>query len=184
MLRTSNLKRVRKLANQYDFTFVVDDTIGSFANVDVIDVADIVVTSLSKYFNGFADVLAGSIFLNSNFPHYPELKNAFNAEYTNNLYLADAMRLELNSRGYLERFTQQNDTASAVDFLCPYTSDAKSTLATVYYPKLVLQQEKTWASSHGLSETLVRISVGMVEKHSMLECVKKALQAADATRNA
>ncbi|KAA8647921.1 uncharacterized protein ATNIH1004_006623 [Aspergillus tanneri] len=185
MLRTSNLKRVRKLANQYDFIFVVDDTIGSFANVDVMDVADIVVTSLSKYFNGFADVLAGSIFLNSNFPHYPELKNAFNAEYTNNLYLADAMRLELNSRGYLERFTQQNNTASAVvDFLCPYTSDAKSTLATVYYPKLVLQQEKTWASSHGLSETLVRISVGMVEKHSMLECVKKALQAADATRNA
>jgi cystathionine gamma-synthase len=59
MLRTSNLKRVRKLADQYDFIFVVDDTIGSFANVDVMDVADIIVTSLSKYFNGFADALAG-----------------------------------------------------------------------------------------------------------------------------
>jgi cystathionine gamma-synthase len=52
------------------------------------------------------------------------------------------------------------------------------------YVQLVLQQEKTWASSHGLSETLVRISVGMVDKSAMLECVKKALQAADATRNA
>jgi cystathionine gamma-synthase len=46
------------MAGQYNFIFVVDDTIGSFANVDLMDVADIIVTSLSKYFNGFADVLA------------------------------------------------------------------------------------------------------------------------------
>jgi cystathionine gamma-synthase len=59
MLRTSNLERVRKLADQYGFLFVVDDTIGSFANVDVMDVADIIITSLSKYLSGLADVLAG-----------------------------------------------------------------------------------------------------------------------------
>jgi cystathionine gamma-synthase len=59
MLRTSNMERVRKLADEHDFIFVVDDTIGSFANVDVMDVADIIITSLSKYFGGLADVLAG-----------------------------------------------------------------------------------------------------------------------------
>ena len=53
------MNRVRRLADQHDFLLVVDDTIGSFANVDVLDVADIVVTSLSKNFNGSADVLAG-----------------------------------------------------------------------------------------------------------------------------
>ena len=59
MLRTVDMNRVRRLADQHDFLLVVDDTIGSFANVDVLDVADIVVTSLSKNFNGSADVLAG-----------------------------------------------------------------------------------------------------------------------------
>ncbi len=59
LLRTVDLKRVRRLADKYDFVVVVDDTIGSFANVDVLDVADIVITSLTKSFNGFADVLAG-----------------------------------------------------------------------------------------------------------------------------
>lgn len=59
LLKTCDLERIRRLADQYDFVVVVDDTIGSFANVDVLDTADIVVTSLTKSFNGFADVLAG-----------------------------------------------------------------------------------------------------------------------------
>lgn len=59
LLWTVNLGRLRRLADQYDFPLVVDETIGSFANVDVLDAADIVVTSLTKSFNGFADLLAG-----------------------------------------------------------------------------------------------------------------------------
>ena len=59
LLRTVDLKRVRRLADKYDFIVVVDDTIGSFANIDVLGIADIVITSLTKSYNGFADVLAG-----------------------------------------------------------------------------------------------------------------------------
>jgi cystathionine gamma-synthase len=59
LLRTVDLERVRRLAVKYDFPVVCDDTIGSFANVDVSDIADIVITSLTKSFNGFADLLAG-----------------------------------------------------------------------------------------------------------------------------
>lgn len=59
LLKTVNLRRAKQLANQYDLVMIVDDTIGSFANVNVFDVADIVVSSLTKYFNGFGDVLAG-----------------------------------------------------------------------------------------------------------------------------
>ena len=47
------------LADRHDFVIVVDDTIGSFANVDVLGIADIAITSITKSFNGFADVLAG-----------------------------------------------------------------------------------------------------------------------------
>ena len=49
------------------------------------------------------------------------------------------------------------------------------------YVQLVFQKEKDWASSHGLDETLVRISVGLEDKEALLGCVKTALQAADAT---
>jgi cystathionine gamma-synthase len=60
VLRTPNMQRVRDLADKYDFLFVVDDTIGSVANIDVTDVADIIVTSLTKNFSGYANVLGGS----------------------------------------------------------------------------------------------------------------------------
>lgn len=59
VMRTPDMQRVRDLANKYNFLVVVDDTIGSAANVDVTDVADIIVTSLTKNFNGYADVLGG-----------------------------------------------------------------------------------------------------------------------------
>lgn len=60
VLRTPDMHRVRDLANKYDFLLVVDDTIGSAANIDVTDVADIIATSLTKNFSGYADVLGGS----------------------------------------------------------------------------------------------------------------------------
>lgn len=60
VLRTPDMHRVRALADKYDFLFVVDDTIGSAANIDVTDVADIIVTSLTKNFSGYANVLGGS----------------------------------------------------------------------------------------------------------------------------
>lgn len=59
LLYTVDLERIRRLADKYGFIVVIDETIGSFANVDVLGVADIVVTSLSKSFNGYADLLAG-----------------------------------------------------------------------------------------------------------------------------
>ncbi|RYC79814.1 hypothetical protein BFJ63_vAg17302 [Fusarium oxysporum f. sp. narcissi] len=59
LLRTVDLERLRRLANQYGFFLIVDDTIGSVANIDVLEVADIIVTSLTKSFSGYANVMAG-----------------------------------------------------------------------------------------------------------------------------
>lgn len=59
LLWTPDLQKIRRLADQYDLAVMVDDTIGSSANVDVLSAADVVVTSLTKSFSGFADVMAG-----------------------------------------------------------------------------------------------------------------------------
>ncbi|PLB50230.1 cystathionine gamma-synthase [Aspergillus steynii IBT 23096] len=159
LLRTIDLDRIRRLATKYDFVVVVDDTIGSYANVDVLDIADIVITSLTKSFNGFADVLAGrqvlhlprtstkqltsivnSAILNPNSPYHSTFHSLLHSPSSSNnnstLYLMDAIQLELNSRDFLTRTATTNTTAEyLVDTLIPHTLRPNSPISTIYYPK-------------------------------------------------
>lgn len=59
LLVTPNLKRLRQLADEYDFPIVIDETIGNFINIAVLDSADIVVSSLTKIFSGDSNVMGG-----------------------------------------------------------------------------------------------------------------------------
>ena len=59
LLKSPDLLAIRKLADQYGFVIVVDETIGNFINVEVASVADIVVSSLTKIFSGDANVMGG-----------------------------------------------------------------------------------------------------------------------------
>ena len=59
LLRSANLPRLRELADKYEFAIVVDETIGSPVNVEVIRYADIVVSSLTKIFSGDGNVMGG-----------------------------------------------------------------------------------------------------------------------------
>jgi cystathionine gamma-synthase len=59
LLRSPNLARLRKLADDYGFLIVVDETIGSFANVEILPFADIIVSSLTKVFSGETNVMGG-----------------------------------------------------------------------------------------------------------------------------
>jgi len=59
LLRSANLPRLRALADKYDFIIVIDETIGNFVNVKVIQYADIVVSSLTKVFSGASNVMGG-----------------------------------------------------------------------------------------------------------------------------
>lgn len=176
------------------------------------------------------------------------------ASYVNNLYIEDAIQLEINSRTYLERVATTNDTAEfLVDHLRPLVHSSTNNhsvalgavrqadhlIRAVYFPKespsmdnfvqqmrrpnddfkpgygclftiefetvhgaarffdnldlckgpslgadvtlalpyvqMVLQQEKEWAAGHGLRETIVRISVGLEDKHDLLRRIKLAL---------
>jgi cystathionine gamma-synthase len=58
-LRSPDLKRIRTLADKYDFYVVVDETIGNFLNVNVLPYADVVVSSLTKIFSGDCNVMGG-----------------------------------------------------------------------------------------------------------------------------
>lgn len=59
LLKSPNIKRIRRLADQYNFLVVVDETIGNFCNVGVLEWADLVVSSLTKIFSGDSNVMGG-----------------------------------------------------------------------------------------------------------------------------
>lgn len=250
LLRTVDLDRIRRLADKYGFVVVVDDTIGSSANVDVLGVADIVATSLTKTFSGYADVMGGSIAINPCSPHYQELRSALAASFVPTLYGADAVQLELNSRDYLARTAVLNQNASyLVSLLEPLTRHHhdRSPLNHVYHPstcwsaknyvarmrwpadglvpgfgylltlefcsveaagaffdalqvckgpsigaqvtlalpyvQVVFAKEKPWAARYGLSEAIVRISVGLEDQKALAMACLVAMRAADAVVN-
>lgn len=59
LLQTCDLPRIRRLADRYNFIVVVDETVATFINVDVLPFADIVFDSLTKLFSGKGDVAGG-----------------------------------------------------------------------------------------------------------------------------
>ncbi|KIW24531.1 uncharacterized protein PV07_10240 [Cladophialophora immunda] len=135
LLSTPDLGRLRRLADEYGALLVLDDTVGSFCNVDVLDVADIVVTSLTKSFSGYADVMAGSAVLSPLSARYAELKALFDAEHHDDLHVRDAETLEHNSRDYLDRSAVLNRNAEKlVEYLQSKALDPTSSVTDVFYP--------------------------------------------------
>jgi len=59
-LRTPDLMRIRRLANEYGFVVVCDDTLGTSVNLDLLPYADIIVTSLGELFSGDCNVMGGT----------------------------------------------------------------------------------------------------------------------------
>lgn len=134
-LGTTDLARLRKLADTYGCVLVVDDTVASFCNVDVLGTADIIITSLTKSFNGYADVMAGSAVLNPSAARYRELKALFKKKYQNDFFNGDAEALERNSRDYMVRSaTLNNNALKLVEYLQGLVEDPKSSVHKVFYP--------------------------------------------------
>jgi cystathionine gamma-synthase len=135
LIVTSDLTRLRKLADECEFVLIVDDTVGSFCNVDVLETADIMVTSLTKSFSGYADVMGASAVLNPSSKIYHELKSMFKELYKNEYCNGDAETMEHNSRDYMSRSMILNNNAlRLVEYLHGLTSDPKSCVAKVWYP--------------------------------------------------
>jgi cystathionine gamma-synthase len=111
LLASPDLKAIDGLAREHDFPVLVDDTLGALVNVDVLPVADVVTCSLTKFFSGAGDVIAGSLVLNPARPGAARLREALAAEYEDLLDPEDAAVLEHNSRDGVERVRRINRTA-------------------------------------------------------------------------
>ncbi|KAI0760657.1 pyridoxal phosphate-dependent transferase [Fomes fomentarius] len=255
-LRSPNLPRLRELADKYDFPIIVDDTVGNFANVDVLPYADILVTSLSKIFSGDANVMGGSLVINPRGRYNAKLKTHLAETFEDTYFEEDAIKMELNSRDFHARNAVIDaNTLAVCEFLrsrslgAPSIANSTTTsgrlaIKDVFYPKWMTRDnydacrardadgqplggygglfsltfvslaasraffdalpcakgpslgtnftlscpytiiahywELEWAASWGVEEGLVRISVGMEDKETLLRWVGKALCAAEA----
>ncbi|KAH8807223.1 pyridoxal phosphate-dependent transferase [Xylogone sp. PMI_703] len=137
-LDSVDLHRLKKLSEKHGFILIVDDTIGSFANVDVFAQADILLTSLTKSFSGYSNVLGGSVVLNPQSSHYATLATRFKSTHKNELFAADAEVLLTNSVDFLTRARRLNCNAEAMaSFFQRYVADPNSPVTKVQYPTLL-----------------------------------------------
>lgn len=131
LLTCVELDEVSRLCRQYGAAFVVDDTLATWENVDVLKYADIAVTSLTKFFSGVGDVLAGSLILNKNSPLYAQLKSKLDAVYEDLLFDADAEVLAKNCIDFEERIEHINQNAEKFYYELQKLPNVKK----VYYTK-------------------------------------------------
>ncbi len=130
-LRTVDLAGLRDLLQPEGIPIVVDDTIATVYNIDAYPYADLVTTSLTKFFSATGNVLAGSVILSQSSPRYAELKRLLDEQYEDQFWDADAEVLERNSRGFTERMPQINANAEAVfDYLKGHPA-----VEQIWYPK-------------------------------------------------
>lgn len=133
LLETTDLPRLAAMARAHDFPLIIDDTIATSVNVDLMPHADIVTTSLTKAFSGAGDVIAGAVTLNEASPWAAALRASLAYyEKAAPLFGLDAVVLEKNSRDFTSRVQRMSATARAVaEWL--HTHPA---ISRVYYPSL------------------------------------------------
>ncbi|AET39943.1 cystathionine gamma-synthase Ecym_5169 [Eremothecium cymbalariae DBVPG len=142
LLKMGDLLELRKLADAYDFYVIIDDTIGGFINVDVLQYADIVCSSLTKIFSGDSNVMAGSLVLNPSSRLYKLARRFFASDdYEDLLWCEDSIYLERNSRDCVSRSMKINENAERLlkGTLLPLEG---TLFKKIYYPSLTSSETK------------------------------------------
>lgn len=131
LLTTPDLRQLSRLSAIHEFPVVVDDTLATSVNCNLLPAAAALTTSLTKFFSGRGDVMAGSLVLNRQGPFYSQLRRCLQADYEDLLYSADAVVLEETSRDFVSRVRRINRTSEELcDFL-----EAHPAVERVNYPK-------------------------------------------------
>ncbi|KAK0477217.1 pyridoxal phosphate-dependent transferase [Armillaria luteobubalina] len=137
LLRSPDLSRLRKLADQYGFPIIIDETVGNFLTLQLLPYADIITCSLTKIFSGLANVMGGAFLLNPASKHYHTFKTYLDANYEYTYFSEDAICMEANSRDMKQRPTSAT----------PDSVREGSTIARVLYPKYHMREnyERCWS---------------------------------------
>lgn len=114
LLTVPDLPKLHAISRRSGFAMVVDDTLGGMINTDVRPFADVVTTSLTKFFSGGGDVMAGALVLVEGTDHYEQLKSKLDDQYEDLLADEDAEVLATNSVDVVQRVQKINASSTAL----------------------------------------------------------------------
>ncbi|KAK4118666.1 PLP-dependent transferase [Parathielavia appendiculata] len=134
LLQSPDLTRLHALAQRHGAVLVVDDTVGTYTSLNLLQHCDAIVTSLTKMFSGGCNVMGGSVALNPDSPHQSSLKevleNKQDEEAERAWFWEDVLVMEENSRDFAARVHQASGNAEVVVGLLR----ASEVVREVFYP--------------------------------------------------
>jgi cystathionine beta-lyase/cystathionine gamma-synthase len=113
LMQTADVAAVSAMARRHGAMVVLDPTMASPFNVDVLGHADVVVNSLTKFAARDGDVIAGAIVLNPTGPDADRLRAGV-AEHVEPVYARDVARLATQIGGYENLVARTNETTPRV----------------------------------------------------------------------
>ena len=133
LLNSIDLEKLYYFTRQHNILFIIDDTLVTVYNANLLCYADALVTSLTKFFSGYGNVMLGSMILNSESNHYQSLKAYFNDNYDHNVFYKDVDILADNCCDFTDRMSIINYNTEK---LCDYLA-CSDKIAKIHYPKYV-----------------------------------------------
>ena len=130
LLHTPDIAALAAAVHPHGVPLVVDETIASYANANVVPGADVVVSSLTKFFTGRGDVMGGAAVVNPAGPFAGDLLARLRAEHEAAVWGGDALLMDRHSEDFSERMRQVNATTAA---LCDLLADHPA-VESVFYP--------------------------------------------------
>lgn len=117
LIQTTDIPRLRELADRYGCALLLDPTIASPHNVHILPYADAHINSLTKYAGNRGDVMCGAVALNRNSAFYQELKETV-TDWLSTPAPMDLARLAYQMHDYAATVEAANqNTVKVVDFL-------------------------------------------------------------------
>ena len=116
LLRTVDIPKVAAACQEGGVPLIIDDSVASAANVSVLQWADVLTGSLTKWLSGTGDVMAGMVAVRPDSPHAPELLKLLAEESAKSspLYIGDAEVLLSNLKDFPARMAQHNKNGDAL----------------------------------------------------------------------
>ena len=131
LLRSADLPKISSIISPLRIPLVVDDTVATNVNVNVFKYADLVTTSLTKYYSGVGDVIAGSVTINRDSIHRDRLNSLLSEQEGDGIWYEDAIVLKNNAVDYKDRVMRVNETTpQIVEWLKGHDA-----VERVWYPK-------------------------------------------------
>ena len=131
LLGSADLREITPLLRQYGVPLVADDVVATPLNVDLTPHADLIATSLTKYFVGSGDAMGGALICNPRSPYYAELQAIAAALHEELLWVEDAAVLEAQIGSFPERMRLHNSNGLAI----AERLRRHPAIADVWYPK-------------------------------------------------